>query len=157
MLRLSSWGNAWLEHHIDAETGLHKMRLSSGPPSLKEAYGFARYEPVWGVLWRFYAVYGHAGRFIFQAGMRRWDLTEGNVEVGFKAFARGAAARIVVRHNGDAIHQALLIHPFRTFDSLDPTFDDIDADQTHFFYFISKCIGEDRWRNNVIKLGGADA
>ena len=73
------------------------------------------------------------------------------------AFSRGAAARIVVRHNGDVIHKALLVHPLRTLDSLDPTYDDMDADQTHFFYFLSKCIGEERWRKHVAKLGGADA
>ena len=157
MLHLNSWRNAWLEHHLNPETGKHRLRFVNPNSAHRPIHGFACYEAVWGLSRRFYAVYGHNDRFVFQAGNERFDLTEGCTEIEFKALGWGAASRIVVKHDGAAIHHATFIHPLRTLSALDPTFDSLDAEVDHFFSFLSGNITEANWRNHVVALCTAAA
>lgn len=155
MLHLKSWGNAWIEHLLNPETGRHRLIFTNPNSKSKSFRGFACYEHVWGLGCRFYAVYGHNNRLIFQAGRRRWDLTEGCVEVDFKTVGRGAASRVRIKHNGAVIHQASFVHPLRALTTFDPTFDGLDAEASHFFLFLSNNIAKTQWKRYVLSLSAA--
>ena len=158
MLRLQSWGSAWLSHLLDPVSGKHHLTLQN-PHSPQATVGFASYEPVMFGFWRrFYAAYGKNGRFIFQAGRDSWDLTDEEIHVDLKLLMKGLASSITIMRQAQVLHRTTLIHPFRALSSfIDPTYDSIDFQDHHFFSYLSNTLTSPDAKNHVAAKGSVAA
>lgn len=152
MLRLSAWGSAWLEFRLKGKGRRPAVRFRNAKRD-HESHGFGSCEPVYWAVRRFYAVYGERGRFIFQAGRRYWDLTDGPIALRFTPVGLGMASVISVYRGDDLIHRASLIHPGKTvWPRINPTYDYLDAEADHFFLFLQNEIHKDEWRQRIIDM-----
>ncbi len=150
---LRAWGNAWILHNLDPQTGKHSWEKMIEPLQYgRPTHGFASIEPVFGLVARFYAVYAFEGRLYFQAGRRKWDITDAEVRAGHWCWF-GLTSRFCLFLNGRTVHKVVLVHPTRAFwPFLDPTYDSIDLESDHFLWFLSRNITSDDWRQHVLSM-----
>ena len=152
MLRLNAWSTTRIQYELATQGEQPKIvRTRDGED--REYRGFGSYEPMWCLLRRFYAVYASNGRFIFQAGGRVWDLTEGPESARFYAIGFGLASGLAIYHAQKFIHRAFLFHPGRAIrPRIDPTYDFLDSESDHFFLLLRNQIDKDEWRQYVSHL-----
>ncbi len=132
------------------ETGKWSLRRRAGEPD-DSPVGFGSLEPVWGVWPRFHAVYAHGARLFFQAGSRRWDVTEGVGPCTFWQLGYGAMSGLALTFLTGERYRSVLIHPWRAlWTRIDPTYDGIDAEQAHFFLYLRQQLPDARWRRELI-------
>ena len=152
MLHLTAWGSAQIRYELPSPGKRPRIRLNRNGERAN-VDGLGSFQPMWYLLRRFYAVYALDDRFIFQAGRRFWDLTEGPVEARFYTMGFGIASGIALYHGGNLIHRAFLFHPARAlFARLDPTYDFLEAESDHFFFFLRNQIHKDEWRRHICGL-----
>lgn len=161
-ITLPAWGNAWTEFSVDTETGAWSRRLTNPTkaPKVEATFGFASLEPVWGFWRRFYAFYAFDGRLFFQAGRKRWDITEGVESSKFWFLGYGAASGLLLTFKNGEDHRSTLIHPWKMFlPVIDPTYDGIDMESDNFFLFLRTQIPREKWRKAFIdrSLGRYDS
>lgn len=152
-IHLRAWSNAWIRYTLDPTTGKHSIEKMASPFEGDAATnGFASVEPVFGWIPRFYAVYAFDGRLHFQAGARRWDITDADVETGYWC-GFGIASGFHLLLNGKPVHRVTLVHPARAlWPFIDPTYDGIDFDSDHFLFFLSQQLKRDEWRRSVLAM-----
>ena len=150
---LRSWGNAWILHTLDPVTGNHSWeRIVRDRRDEPRTNGFASIEPVFGLVPRFYAIYAVEGRLYFQAGARKWDVTEGQVETfHWSWFGLTSGFRLLLA--GKTVHNVILVHPNRAvWPFVDPTYDDIDFESDHFLWFVSRNLTRGDWREHILEM-----
>ena len=153
MLTLKCWGNAWIEYTLNPKTLSHSRRLFHSQDRNSEIQGFATYESVFGIFKRFYAVYGFENRFYFQANKKRWDLTDGELDVNLIFIRNGIASIVKIYYNKELIHKAFFVHVFKgVFAMIDPAFDYIDAEDSYFFLFLNNQMPKATWRKHIISM-----
>lgn len=114
--------------------------------------GFGSVEPVWGIWRRFYALYTYEGRLYFQAGRRKWDVTDGPRHCKFWAAGYGLCSGLIMTFQNGATHRPVLVHPLRGLAAhIDPTYDGIDAESDHFFLFVRQQLPDPAWRSRIIE------
>ena len=152
MLRLNAWGNTGIQYGLPGQGESPRiLRKRDGVDC--EFDGFGSHEPMWFLLGRFYAVYALDDRFIFQAGRRFWDLTDGPITARFYAIGFGVASGLAIYQSEELIHRSFLFHPGRAIRArLDPTYDFLDAEADNFFLFLRNQIHSDEWRQYVSRL-----
>ena len=152
MLTLNSWSNVWIEFEVDPRSGRWSKRKLAQPRDVGSSTGFARLEPVWGLWKRFYAIYVCDKRLIFQAGRNRWDVTDGVRHCRFWAALYGLLSGLNVHFVNGERHHAVLIHPWRgVWAHIDPTYDGMDFDNDHFFYYLRQYMPDEKWRSAFIE------
>ena len=150
---LRAWGNAWILYTLDPKTGRHSWEKMAEPQEVETpTNGHASMEPVLGVISRFYAVYAFDGRLFFQAGTRKWDITDAEVEPGYWCWL-GLASGFRLSLNGKTVHRTTLLHPSRAvWPFIDPTYDGIDFDSDHFLFFLSEHLKSYEWRQRMLSM-----
>lgn len=147
---LHAWRNAWILYTLDPLTGRHSWeRLAASEENDIPVNGHASMEPVLGLVRRFYGVYAFQGRLYFQAGAKKWDITDAEVETGYWC-RLGLASGFRLGLNGKTVHRVTLFHPNRAvWPFIDPTYDGIDFDSDHFLCFLSEHLTSDEWKQRV--------
>ncbi len=152
-LRLHAWGNAWIEYTLDPVSGRHSWSKTPEPRGDDlQASGWASMEPVMGLAFRFYAVFTHDGRLHFQAGKKKWDITNASVGTGYSC-PFGLISRFRLSLDGKTVHRVTLVHPNRAaWPFIDPTYDGIDFDSDHFLGFLARELLDEEWRENFVSM-----
>jgi hypothetical protein len=150
---LHAWGNAWILHTLNPKTGRHSLEKIADPHEVdKPTNGHASMEPVFGFIPRFYGIYAFEGRLYFQAGRKKWDITDAEVETGYWCWL-GLASGFRLSLNGKLVHRTTLLHPNRAvWPFIDPTYDGIDFDSDHFLFFLSEQLKREEWMRRLLSM-----
>lgn len=148
---LRAWGNAFILYTLNPKTGSYSCeKITDAQKDDILITGHASFEPVFGLIPRFYAVYGYDGRLYLQAGSRKWDITDAEVETGYWC-GFGLVSGFHLLLNGKSVHRATLVHPSRAiWPFIDPTYDGIDFHSDHFLAFLSEQLTIDSWKQRVL-------
>jgi len=151
---LQPWSSAWFLYGFCPETGKYSRKWITDPKNdHTPTSGHASIEPVLSLFrpfWRFYAVYAFNSRLYFQAGTKRWDITDAEVDTKYWCLFLVTSGFSLIL-NGKTVHRVTLFHPNRAmWPFVDPTYDGIDYDSDHFLYFLSEYLTDDEWKRRVI-------
>jgi hypothetical protein len=153
---LRAWSSVWFLYVLCPETGKFSRKKILDPNNDHTPInGHASIEPVlsWSSLFRcFYAVYAFDDRLYFQAGIKRWDITDVDVDTRYWCrFGLASGFRLIL--NGKTVHRVILFHPNRAmWPFIDPTYDGIDFDSDHFLYFLSVHLTDDEWKQRLLSM-----
>lgn len=147
-MRLANWSSVWFDGEFSPERGTVRSRLLM--KGRKELPGFFAIErPIFGLRIAF-ALYQVAGTLFFQAGSRRWALSQPGLKFHFKVLPLGLLSCFKVLENERVIWQITYLHLGRTFSSaIDPTYDALEFENDHFLSFVAETALNPVWQENV--------
>lgn len=153
---LRAWYSVWFLYVLCPETGKFSLKRVSDPNNdHTPTSGHASIEPVLSLFRpfsRLYAVYTFNDRLFFQTGIKRWDITDVDVDTGYwYRFGLMSGFRLIL--NGKTVHRVTLFHPNRAiWPFIDPTYDGIDFDSDHFLFFLSEHLIDDEWKQRMLSI-----
>jgi hypothetical protein len=138
MLLLDFWLRRWQSVAFDSSVGEGRIRWFSRKPTRPRGWAF-KHAGTW------YALWSDGSELIFQAGPRRFLMTDDCV---CRNVRLGTTRRITITKNGCVAFE-LTYHAGDRDD--DPSFDVADLEQEDFFFFAAKLWNDPKWKQEVVK------
>ena len=150
-MRLDCWSSVWFEGEFAPTTGVvHRIRLPNPRSTELKSPGYFAVERPLFLPPIAFALYLSNQSLYFQAGTRRWSLTQSGLRFQFEELPFGLFARFRVFEESQPTWQLTYSHFRRSFDALiDPTYDALEFQNDHFLSFVASTALTTEWQVNA--------
>lgn len=148
-MRLRDWRSDRRDIEFDPAAGrTHSLVLPAPRSDTSPLQGFAAFErSLWAARVAF-ALYRAGSQLFFNAGARRWDLTESGLSFSHRRF--GLVSRFRVLESGRVVFTFWYAHIGRLlWEIVDPTYDGLDEEQDYFLLFVAEYATTAGWQKSA--------